>query len=304
MKKKLVFVTLAFSASMFCACDSSSSSSALDEGSSSSEMTPPSSKGLSSVGTSSSSFLPGSISSSAVLESSSSVASVASAVNLVPDENGFVDIQAVYRSIQPNEKAVFAIRHGERDIYVTKDSELTEDGVLQAQMVGRKLVGPEEFYFVFSDYVRTEATCLNVALGRGQASFPFDSSDTYTGGWFVSDHLLFEQYAKSPSSSNMVVSEWSYLGLHADAFYDFNARCEQMINLFIGDFATAPRIKMVCSHDDFLVPLVAYGTNRTADLKVFESGKWLNYVAGLAVIQNDAGVRRYYAIKGLDSGVK
>lgn len=318
MKKKLVFAALAFSATLFCACDSSSSSSpdvefsssgttpiGFDQSSSAMSSGAMSSGALLSSSSMDASFAASSSSSDgSVLNNSSSSGSALPAANLVPDENGFVDIQAVYRSLQPNEKAVFAVRHGERDIFVTKESELTEDGVLQAQMVGRKLVGEDEFHYTFSDYVRTEATCRNIAIGRGQASFPFDSSDIYTGSWFVSNQLLFEEYAKSPSSSNMVVSEWSYLGLHADAFYDFTARNEEMLNFFIGDYAAAPRVKMVCSHDDFLVPIIVYVTNKAANVRVYENGNWLNYVAGVAVIQNDAGQRRYYAIKGLDSGIK
>ena len=57
-------------------------------------------------------------------------------VEVVPDTNGFADIGNVFQSVRCDEKVVFVLRHGEREPYVTKESALTEDGVLQAQSVG------------------------------------------------------------------------------------------------------------------------------------------------------------------------
>lgn len=221
------------------------------------------------------------------------------------DEDGFADIKDVYRSLQANEKAVFVIRHAERDQFVTRQGELTEDGEEQALEVGRKLVGPDEFTFSHTDYVRTYKTCLNIATGRGQTTFPNDTNDIYSEGWFVSNDSLFDEYSKKPSNTHIVVSSWAYNGEFADAFNDFNEKNEEMIKMLVGDFATASRVRVVCAHDNFLVPLAVYVTNKQVNLKVFEDNhKWINYVAGIAVVTNDAGTRRSYAVKGLESGVQ
>ena len=103
----------------------------------------------------------------------------------------------------------------------------------------------------------------------------------------------------------MVISNWSYTGEFADAFYDFNTKNEEMLNLLMSYYATPSRVKVICSHDNFLVPLTVYLTNKAVNLRLYEDNKkWLNYLAGVAIITSDTGERRIYAIKGLDSGVR
>ena len=188
---------------------------------------------------------------------------------------------------------------------IIRQGELTEDGEEQALEVGRKLVGPDEFTFSHTDYLRTYKTCFNIATGRGQATFPNDTNDIYSEGWFISNDSLFDEYSKKPSNTHLVVSSWAYNGEFADAFNDFNEKNEEMINMLVGDFATASRVRVVCAHDNFLVPLAVYVTNKQVNLRVFEDNKkWINFIAGIAVVTNDAGVRRSYAVKGLESGVQ
>lgn len=301
MKKSFSLLpAMALSVAFLAACsdDSSSGNPATPEQtSSSSEMLLPGS----------SDAVPGSSSDIATVASSSSVdafqAIDPSAITL--DENGFAEMQAVYRSLQANEKVVFAVRHAERDQFVGRQGELTEDGEEQALEVGRKLVGPDEFTFSHTDYLRTYKTCFNIATGRGQATFPNDTNDIYSEGWFISNDSLFDEYSKKPSNTHLVVSSWAYNGEFADAFNDFNEKNEEMINMLVGDFATASRVRVVCAHDNFLVPLAVYVTNKQVNLRVFEDNKkWINFVAGIAVVTNDAGVRRSYAVKGLESGVQ
>ena len=221
------------------------------------------------------------------------------------DEDGFADIKDVYRSLQANEKAVFVIRHAEHDMFVTRQGDLSEDGEIQALDVGKKLVGPDEFTYSHTDYVRTYKTCLGIATGRGQATFPNDTNDIYTEGWYVSNDSLFDEYSKKPSDTHTVTSSWAYNGEFADAFFDYTAKNEEMTNMLVGDYATASRVRVVCSHDNFVVPLTVYLTNKTVNLRVFENNKkWLNFLAGAAIITNDAGARRTYAVKGLESGVQ
>lgn len=220
------------------------------------------------------------------------------------DEDGFADIQYVYRSLQPNEKAVFALRHAERQVYSSRDSELTEDGDAQALSVGQKLVGSDEFTFTHTDFVRTYKTCLDIAIGRGQATFPNDTNDIFTEGWFVSNDSLYKAYSKSPSSSHMVLASWAYNGEYTDAFYDYNEKNAELVKMLVGDYATASRVRIVCTHDNLLGPLAIYLTEKKVNLRAYEAKKWIYYLAGVAIITNDAGVQRSYAVKGLNFGSK
>ena len=223
--------------------------------------------------------------------------------NIPLDESGFADIQAVYQSIQPNEKAVFILRHGEREPRVTKETPLTEDGVEQSKSVGAKLVGQEDFNYLSTDFVRTKETCQNIAIGRGQASFPYDTSSIYTSATYKKDKEKFNEYnSLDGNNSNIVISMWAYTGEYSDAFYDIAETSESVIASTFQNLQN--RITVICSHDDFLVPLIAYTSERKADLKVYETHKWLNYLAGVAIIIDEKQNRRSYAVKGLESGTR
>lgn len=304
MKKSVSFLpVMALSVAFFAACSDDSSSGSnpsatdLGQSSSSTDLQVPTSSDI--TLNSSSDIAP---------SSSSAAPEVPETVNpadIVLDEAGFADIQYVYRSLQPNEKAIFLLRHAERTSSVKKTAPLTEDGEEQALSVGRKLVGNDEFTFTHTDFTRTYLTCQNIAIGRGQATFPNDTNDTFTEAWYISNDSLLKEYSKNPSSSNMVISNWSYTGEFADAFYDFNTKNEEMLNLLMSYYATPSRVKVICSHDNFLVPLTVYLTNKAVNLRLYEDNKkWLNYLAGVAIITSDTGERRIYAIKGLDSGVR
>ncbi len=62
------------------------------------------------------------------------------------------------------------------------------------------------------------------------------------------------------------------------------------------------RYSMAVSHDQVLVPFVAWATNRQVDLRQYETSKWLNYLAGVAIIVNENNEYRYIPVKGLSSG--
>ena len=65
---------------------------------------------------------------------------------------------------------------------------------------------------------------------------------------------------------------------------------------------TKEKFVLLSSHDKLMVPLVAYCTNLQVELKKYDGGKWINYLAGVAIIVDKAGNRRYVAIRGLKSG--
>ena len=301
MKKSVFFLPLmALSVAFLAACsdDSSSGSNpdATDPGLSSSsiDMQAPTSSDITPNSSSD-------ITSSAAPE----VPETVNPADIVLDEAGFADIQYVYRSLQPNEKAIFLLRHAERTGSVKKESPLTEDGEEQALAVGQKLTGSDEFSFTHTDFTRTYQTCLNISVGRGQTTFPNDTNDIFTESWYISNDSILKIYSEHPSSKSMVLAIWSYTGEYADAFYDFNTRNEEMLNYLLTNYTPVNRVRVICAHDNFLVPFTVYLTNKAVNLRVHEDNrKWINYLAGVAIIYSDTGERRIYPIKGLDSGVR
>ena len=75
---------------------------------------------------SSSTELPVSLSSS--IEQSSSSAIIETPPEIVLDKDGFATVADVYKSLAPDEKAVFIIRHSEREDDVALETELTANG--------------------------------------------------------------------------------------------------------------------------------------------------------------------------------
>ena len=62
------------------------------------------------------------------------------------------------------------------------------------------------------------------------------------------------------------------------------------------------RISVVCSHDQFLVPLVISISKRQIGLRYYDDRSWINYLAGMAVVISADGTQTLVPIKGLDSG--
>ena len=80
----------------------------------------------------------------------------------------FIGIKKVFAAIQPTDKAVFILRHGDR----TKSEEgglLTGLGYEQAIAVGKKIASTEEVKFWHSEIERTLQTSMGIAQGRGLA---------------------------------------------------------------------------------------------------------------------------------------
>ena len=51
-----------------------------------------------------------------------------------------------------------------------------------------------------------------------------------------------------------------------------------------------------------MVPLVAYCSNLKIELKEYDGGKWINYLAGIAIIIDPSGNRRFKTVRGLETG--
>jgi len=258
---------------------------------------------------SSASDIPGLSSSAEIITSSETAITDPSCDNYAPSEIlldtvGVADIGDVWKNVKCDEKVVFVIRHAERESKVGKESPLTPNGEIQAMNVGLKLLGSAKFAYAHTDYVRTEQTCKFIALGRGEdtLSLAHDTIPELTSGWYIKDSDLRDSYISTDTNSNAVVSFWAYDSLFADAYYDFASRNQEVIDsFFVKDYALMDKAKMIISHDEFIVPLIAYVTDKQANFRKRKARWWINYLTGVAIIVNSENQVRYFAVKGLET---
>lgn len=251
-------------------------------------------------------------------------------------QDTWTDIGEVYKNIQCNEKVVFIVRHAERDVSTSKESPLAQDGVEAAIAAGQQLAGPGEFKFVNSGFLRTFQTVYYMAIGRGQyqpspafydslatwtvvtdleegfvpaADFPTDTITQITDGWFLKDKELREQYKVRDSISNVneMYSKWIYEGMYEDVYYNLDERCNEVLkNYIVKDYSAMPKYTLMGSHDQFLMPLVSWATNKAMNLifrdRTTNEWKWVGFLSGLAIIINDKNEIRYAPIKGMEQG--
>jgi len=218
------------------------------------------------------------------------------------EADGFTDILEVYSQLAADEKVFFVIRHAERTNDTGKDGKLTDNGINQAKKLGESLVG-EDFFYASSDFYRTSETCRNIALGKGQSNYKIETWEALSGEWYVSNSSKLETYKNSNGGGWAVFSKWAFLNEYSDAFYDLEKRSEELLDDYIfANLSKINRVGVLCSHDQLLVPLLAYTTNKHANVRFYENNRWLNYLSGVAIIINSKGEARYIPIKSLESG--
>ena len=234
------------------------------------------------------------------------------ALALTPDADGFYDAGDVYKAVPKTSKIAFVLRHSKREKQNTgKQSTLTPIGVQMAQTLGTKLVGDEQFYYASTDFVRTRATCENIALGRGETGVEVVTWDEgIYGSYFLtvpSDTLdalvakrggnprYIAQYAYGVPYTN------NYVAARIPAyFHDFFQRGNQFVNeVVVANMPNWKRVSVLVSHDMLVAPLIILVSKRTIDLKVYENDNhWVNYLSGIAVIVDEAGVVTALPVRG------
>ena len=224
-----------------------------------------------------------------------------------PDEvDGFTDIVEVYKKLKSTDKTVFIIRHSERTSSTSQSGHLTENGVKYAQELGKRFAaagGTEDFYYAYSGYTRTKETCENIAKGKGQANYNLVELATLDGGWYVKDSKKVEEYSKSADGGGWAVySKYAFAGSYSDAFYDLKTRSEKLITDIKGNLGNMKRINIMCTHDYLLVPLLAYVTDKRANVRYYEKRRWLNYMSGVAMIISSDGSTSYIPVRSLEKG--
>lgn len=305
--RKIFLAILSFA--FLVACGDSSSSSASDENlqvSSSLESD-----------CSSSSFLPESSSAEIPASSESegewSSASSPDALPIVPDADGFYAMEEIYKATPATSKIVFVIRHAEREDSLGRLSDLTENGKAAARSLGEKLVGESEsFFYASTDFVRTRETCRQIALGRGESDAEAQTWEGIDGGYFLkvpSDSL--DKFAKNRGGTWKIISRWAYAdpkmnenlaSLVNAHFYDLFERGAQFVQEnIVPNIPDWKRVSVLVSHDVLLEPLLVYATNRQIDLRFYESGRWANYLSGVAIVQSENGIS-LYPVRGMDVG--
>ena len=266
-------------------------------------------------------------SSAAVVPASSAVAqsgtftfsNTPGALALTPDADGFYDMGDVYKAVPKTSKIAFVIRHSKREKKnMGKQSQLTPIGIQMAQTLGAKLVGDEPFYYASTDFDRTRLTCENIAIGRGETGAEVVTWDEGINGSY---------FLTVPSSTlDSVVSKKGgnpkYIALYAYGvpftgkvpaavipvvetyFHDFYPRGNQFLNeVIVANISKWKRVSVLVSHDMLVEPLIVFVSNRTVDLRIYQSPfHWVNYLSGIAVIVDEAGAVTALPVRGADVG--
>ena len=220
------------------------------------------------------------------------------------EADGFTDLVEVYSNLQADEKVVFIIRHSERTNETGEKGHLTENGKLYARELGERLaaVNKERIYFGYSGYTRTLETCENIAAGYGLSKYSLDILAGLDGDWYAKDLAKAESYINTDGGW-IVYSKYAFLGEYADAFYDLEERSEELLNNeILANLAKMERVNILVTHDYLVVPLLAYVTNGHANVRFYEKWKWVNYMAGVAMVISADGSIRYIPVKGLETG--
>ena len=239
------------------------------------------------------------------------------ALGIAPDADGFYDAGDIYKAVPKTSKIAFVLRHSKRSKTNTgKNSPLTPIGIQMAQTLGTKLAGDEPLYYASTDFVRTRETCKNVAVGRGEGEVEVVTWDEgLNGSYFLTvpsdtlDALVSKRggnpryiamYAYGepfPTVANLNVILPTY-------FHDFFQRGNQFINeVIVANMPAWKRVSVLVTHDMLVAPLIILVSRKTIDLRIYEeTNHWVNYVSGIAVIVDEAGVVTALPVRGDEVG--
>ena len=218
----------------------------------------------------------------------------------------FTPFDSIVNGLAEGEKVVIMVRHAERGSDYSRTGPLTENGKLQSRELGAKMVGSPAIYYAGSQFIRTHQTCNNIAKGHGDADTLADTLSVLNDGWFIKNQNAYNSAQWQAGGAFALLSRWAYEGGYTNAFYDLAERSSELIeeHLIPALEKSGKSIGVFVSHDVMLLPLIAYVSDGNIDLKYHESTKnrWVNYLAGFAVVIKPDGTKVFYAVKGLDSG--
>ena len=219
----------------------------------------------------------------------------------------FTPFDSIVNGLAEGEKVVIMVRHAERGADYSRTGPLTENGKLQSQELGAKMVGSPAIYYAGSQFIRTHQTCNNIAKGHGDADTLADTLSVLNDGWFIKNQSAYNSASwQAGGNAFTLLSKWAYEGGYTNAFYDLAERSSELIeqHLIPALEKSGKSIGVFVSHDVMLLPLIAYVSDGNIDLKYYISSenRWVNYLAGFAVVIKPDGTKVFYAVKGLDKG--
>ena len=212
---------------------------------------------------------------------------------------GFNDIADAFAEVKAGETVVFLLRHGERGRDYSKAGLLTENGKAQARMVGEKFKNGEQAFYAHSDYDRTKQTCENIAIGRGD-EFIHEEWGILNGDWYRRDIPALKRNGWDNWES---LSQWAYEGGKEEGFYNLEYRSKEWLDSLKSYLPKMKRINVLISHDYMVTPMAVYASEKQVDLHYWVNRKWINYLAGIAIIIDKDGNMRFKTVRGLDSGI-
>lgn len=220
----------------------------------------------------------------------------------------FVDIKTVYEGIKADEKVIFLLRHGQRDQNATsKEDGLSQAGLDSSKHVGKKLTKfKEPMRLGASEFYRAQQTVIGIAMGRGQDTTISDTIPELNDDWYMIDRQLVNQAESDAGGGWEATSLYTYTGAYSgenariNAYYNLEERSAELIELLYNKYKNqSDRFIMLSSHDKLMVPFVAYCSKLRINMNIKNGGTWINYFAGIAIIWDKSGNRRYVAFKGL-----
>ena len=218
----------------------------------------------------------------------------------------FTPFEDVVAGLAEGEKVVLMVRHAERGSDYSRTGPLTENGKLQSRELGAKMIGSPDIYYAGSQFIRTHQTCNNIAKGHGDADTLADTLSVLNDGWFIKSQSAYNSAQWQAGGAFALLSKWAYEGGYTNAFYDLAERSSELIeeHLIPALEKSGKSIGVFVSHDVMLLPLIAYVSDGNIDLKYYISSenRWVNYLAGFAVVIKPDGTKVFYAVKGLDKG--
>lgn len=218
----------------------------------------------------------------------------------------FTPFEKVVTELAEGEKVVLMVRHAERGSDYSRTGPLTENGKLQSRELGAKMIGSPDIYYAGSQFIRTHQTCNNIAKGHGDADTLADTLSVLNDGWFIKNQNAYNSAQWQAGGAFALLSRWAYEGGYTNAFYDLAERSSELIeeHLIPALEKSGKSIGVFVSHDVMLLPLIAYVSDGNIDLKYYISSenRWVNYLAGFAVVIKPDGTKVFYAVKGLDKG--
>lgn len=212
---------------------------------------------------------------------------------------GFNDIDKVLAEVADSETVVFLLRHAERGEDYSREGLLTENGIEQSKSVGEKLQSDEEFFYASSDFGRTQQTCEGIAEGRGEKNYQRETWGILAGEWYEKDVAL---NIEKDWHNWETFSKMAYEGGYSKGYYDLTTRSEEWLDSLTAHLPSMKRVNILISHDFLVAGMTIYASNWQIDLRQWMNGKWINYLAGIAIIIDPSGNRRFKTVRGLETG--